>query len=292
MVQVMDRYPKIAAELYESPWMMWPARYYEMCLGFEKARALTGVERMAADDPVGPDVVDFWTGERRKAHPQIETFRGSPVALARVHGVTGKGLSKMAMQCGGFDTGLFREQLANVAADQSIKTLVVDFNSPGGMVPGTKQVAEDLRALSAAGKNVIGWTGFMCCSAAYWMACGCDELHAEQDAIVGSISTIWSGVDSSKKWEKEGLELKLFATGKFKATGLPGKEWTKEEEKNIWSRIRPMDDEFKGFVAERRGLRAEDMEGQWWYARHAPPKVVNSTAFGSLDEVLEAAMGL
>lgn len=287
----MSRYPNIAAELYESPWMMWPARYHEMCAGFERVRAAKE-PTMEADDPVGPEVEDFWTGEKRLAHPQIETFPGSPVALAKVHGVTGKGLSRMSMQCGGFDTGLFREQIANVRDDKQIKVLVIDFNSPGGMVPGTQQVAEDLRALSAAGTKVIGYTSFMCCSAAYWMASACDEFHAERDAIVGSISTIWSGVDSSKAWEKNGLELKLFSTGKFKATGMPGKEWTKEEEDQIWSRIRPMDELFKGFVAERRGLRPEDMEGQWWYACHAPRGVVDSTTFGNLNQVLEAAFSL
>lgn len=286
-----SQYPKISAELYECPWMMLPARYHEMCQGFEAARNAKAV-RMAADDAVGPDVTDFWTGEKRKAHPQIETFRGSPVALARVHGVTGKGLSKMAMQCGGFDTGLFREQLKNIAEDDSIRTLVIDFNTPGGMAIGNQAVADDLRGLSAMGKRVIGYSAGMCCSAGYWMASACDEFHAEGDAMVGSISTIWSGVDSSKAWEKNGLELKLFSTGKFKATGTPGKVWTDEEEENIWQMIRPIDAEFKGFVQSRRGLRAEDMEGQWWFAKRAPQGVVDSTKFGTLEEVLEAAMQL
>jgi len=279
-------HPRLAAKLYEEPWLMYPARFREMCGGFERASRredLTG-----ADDPVGPDIVDFWTGEKRKAQEQVEV-RG-PIALARVHGVTGKGLSAMDMACGGFDTGLFREQLRNVAEDANIRALVIDFASPGGMAAGNAQVADAIRAVSASGKRVYGYASAMCCSAGYWMASACDELHAEADAIVGSISTIYSGVDSSEAWRQEGLELKLFATGKFKATGMPGKKWTEEEEANIWERIRKIDAEFKGYVAARRGLSAEQMEGQWWYAKHAPKGIVDSTRFAGLEQFLEAVL--
>ena len=265
--------------------MMLPERYQEMCKGFEAAR-------QKATDPVGPKKEDFWTGKELNeyAHPQIEVAEG--VALARVHGVTGKGLSRLAMSCGGFDTGLFRQQLKNIAEDPDVKVLVIDFNSPGGMAAGNAQAADSIFAVREAGKHVIGYASVMCASAAYWMASACDELHAETDALVGSISTITAGVDSSERWAKEGLELKLFATGKFKATGMPGKKWTAEEEKNIWERINKLDAEFKGFVRARRGLSDADMEGQWWYAKHAPKAVVDSTEFETLEEVLEIAMAL
>jgi signal peptide peptidase SppA len=273
--------------------MMLPERYQEMCKGFEAVRsAREGRDQPKADDPGGPHKEDFWSGKKlpEMAHPQIEVL--GDIALARVHGVTGKGLSALAMSCGGFDTGLFRQQLKNVAEDPAIKTLVIDFNSPGGMAAGNAQAADSIRAVADSGKRVIGYTSAMCASAAYWMACACDELHAEADSLVGSISTITAGVDSSERWAKEGLVLKLFATGKFKATGMPGKKWTAEEEANIWERINKLDAEFKGFVRARRGLSDEEMQGQWWYAKHAPKRVVDSTDFESLEELLEVVMAM
>jgi ClpP class serine protease len=279
-------YPHIAARLYQEPWLMLPGRYQELCRGFESARQRH--DRAAADDPVGPVGEDFFTGEVRAFHPQVETH--GPLALARVHGITGKGLSRMEMMCGGFDTGLFRQQLANIAEDSAIRALVIDFDTPGGMAAGNAAAADAIRAVAASGKKVIGYTSGMCCSAGYWMAAACDELHAEADSIVGSISTIYSGIDSSKNWAMNGLELKLFATGKFKATGMAGKQWTPEEEENIWQRVRAIDDEFKAFVSTRRGIHAENMEGQWWYARHAPATIVNSTRFPDLESLLEATL--
>jgi ClpP class serine protease len=84
------------------------------------------------------------------------------------------------------------------------------------------------------------------------------------------------------------MELKLFSTGKYKATGMPGKAWTDEEEQMMWDRVKAFDGEFKGFVKERRGLAEESMEGQWWHARHAPAGLVDSTAFSDVGQVLES----
>ncbi len=282
-------YPRIAARLHQEPWLITPEKFQEMSEAFASAVSQKWLPENAADDPVGPKRESIWGDELPgHAHPQIE--RSGPIALARVHGVTGRGLSAMDMACGGFDTGLFREQLRNIADDDAIQALVIDFNTPGGMANGNMAVCQDIRAVAASGKKVYGYTGLMCASAGYFMAAACDEIHAHPDAIVGSISTIYSLIDSSKAFEKNGLKLELFATGKFKATGMPGRELSEEEKENIWSRIRPIDAEFKGYVAERRGLKPEAMEGQWWYAKHAPAGVVNSAAFDSLPEFIESVL--
>ena len=280
------RYPRIAAQLYAEPWQILPASFEEICAAFEKVRSHP--DSQAAEDPVGP--YDDYAGTREYLHPQILTF--GHIALARVSGTTGRGLSRLAMECGGFDTGLFRQQLKNVAEDPTVKILVIDFNSPGGMAAGNRAVADDIRAVADSGKRVIGYTGTICASAAYYMACACDELHADPDAQVGSISTICSGVDNSKEWEMKGRELKLFATGKFKATGMEGKAWTPEEEAMVWERIRAIDNDFKSYVTARRGLAPESMEGQWWYAQHAPAGIVDSTDFDSLTTLLETLFNL
>jgi capsid assembly protease len=285
------KYPRIAAELYSSPWQILPAKFQEISAAFEHARkSPAAAPESAADDPVGPEGEDFWTGQKRRLHPQIQV-RGT-VALAAVKGVTGRNLSKLSMQCGGFDTGLFQEQLANIAADPAVRTLVIDFDSPGGLAAGNTETANSIRAVAATGKRVIGYASGNCCSAAYFLACACDELHAHPASSVGSISTIWAGVDSSKAWAMEGLELKLFATGQFKATGYPGKQWTPEEEENCWATVRPLDNEFKSYVSAARGITPDLMQGQWWTAKHAPAGVVDSTSFLNLASLLEAAYQL
>lgn len=284
------KYPRIAAALYAAPWQILPVKFQEIAAAFESARIAPGAQpEAAADDGVGPYDQDE-RGQRDYYHPQIQV-RGH-LAFATVSGVTGRRLSAMAMMCGGFDTGLFRQQLENIRQDPAIRTLVIEFDSPGGMAAGTAETAAAIRAVADSGKRVIGYASGHCCSAAYWMASACDELHADPSATVGSISTIMSGQDTSRQWEMEGRELKLFSTGKFKATGTPGKRWTEEEEANIWSIVRPLDAEFKGYVSARRQLTPDLMEGQWWIAKHAPAGVVDSTAFQDIDALLMSAYQL
>jgi signal peptide peptidase SppA len=281
------KYPHIAARLHHEPWLIRSEEFQHLAQGFSDAVAQKFLPENAADTPVGPRRESVWGEDAAgMAHPQIQIHQG--LALATVHGTTGRGLSALAMQCGGYDTGLFREQLQHIAEDDSIKALVIDFRTPGGMASGNMAVAKDIRSVADSGKRVYGYSEFMCCSAGYFMAAACDEFHAHPDAIVGSISTIYSGIDSSQAFAMNGLKLELFATGKFKATGMAGKEWTDEERQNIWGRIQPIDTEFKGFVKSRRSLAPEDMEGQWWYAKAAPAAVVDSTDFESLAEFIQS----
>lgn len=299
------RYPHLAAALYTEPWQILPAKFSEIAHAFEKARATPGhqaelpsssslpttdngqptTDSASADTPVGPSYEDT-PGRPTYIHPQIETHRG--LALARIHGTTGRRLSMLAMQCGGYDTGLLRQQLRHIYEDPTIHTLLLDIHSPGGQAAGNLAVAQDLRALSDRGVRVIAYTEALMCSAAYFIASGADEIHAHPDAIVGSISTIYAGEDNSAQWAMEGRTLKLFATGKFKATGMDGKPWTPEEEENIWSRIKAIDSEFKGYVRARRpGVADSDLEGQWWYAKHAPNTLIDSTRFDTLASLVE-----
>ena len=275
-------YPLIAAKLFGETWCILPEVHESLCTQFRAHVAAKGAgmdpgDMQGAGDQVGP-----------QRHPQVEVANG--VALARVRGVLGKHLSGLDMMCGGYDVGLLQRQMANIAEDPKVHTAVLWFDSPGGMVVGIEAAANSIRAVSDAGKRTIAYTDAYCASAAYWLACACDEIHAEGSAVVGSISTIALGVDSSKNWEMQGLERKVFATGDLKAVGVPGKKWTEAEEAFVRSRGEAIDGDFKGYVKKRRGLDDAVMNGAHWYAKHAPKGLVDSTAFGSIEEVLEAAM--
>lgn len=179
------------------------------------------------------------------------------------------------MACGGFCVGLLVEQLANVENDDSIHTLVIDFRTPGGMTIGVETAALAIRKVSEAGKRVVGYTDVQCASAGYWLAAACDEIYAEISAVLGSVSTFCAGVDSSREWKDKGRELMLFRTGDKKAIGLPGKEWTDEEKRFMQEKADLADQDLKGFIRARRGLGDDLMQGQYWFAKHAPAGIVD-----------------
>jgi ClpP class serine protease len=274
----MKSYPRIAAKLFCQPWCIMPEVLASLCDQF--------IARAAADSPVGPTYRDWETGQQVPYHPQVET--GGGIALVRVHGVLGKHLDTMEMQCGGYDVALLVDQMANIADDPAIHTAILDFRSPGGIVMGIQSAAASITATRKAGKTCLAYTSEMCCSAAYWLASACDEIHAEPSAAVGSISTIVAGVDDSQQWAMQGKVRKVFATGTLKAMGMSGKPWTAEEETHLWEKVNAVDADFKGFIAEARGLTPNLMQGQWWHAAHAPAGVLDSTRFATLQSLIES----
>jgi ClpP class serine protease len=271
------------------PWAIRPevhdtmVEHYEAALSGRMVPAVPLLPQAAADDPAGPL---GWNGQPMA--PQVEVL--GPVALMRVHGIIGKHLSSLAMQCGGVCLGVLDEQLENVLEDDAVETLVLELRTPGGVAIGLSDTVGRMDELREAGKTVIGYADYECCSAGYYLAAGCTEFHAAPTAQVGSISTFMAGVDSSEAWAKEGRKLELVRTGRYKAIGMPGKAWTEEEREYLAERTEYFDEGFKTYVRERRGLGEEEMQGQVWEAQAAPAGVVDSVEFRTLKELLEAVL--
>lgn len=280
----MKKYPLISQKLYQDPWCVMPEVLASFCEQF-KAHVNGAAPEAAADEEVGPKWTS-WTGATGFYHPQVEVKNG--LALVAVHGVLGKHLDRFEMQCGGYDVGYLTEQMGNIADDEEVRAVIIDFRTPGGTVTGIETAARSIVKAREAGKKVFAYTSDRCASAGYWLASACDEIHAERTAAVGSISTIIAGIDSSGAFEQMGLERKVFATGELKATGMPGKPWTKVEEDAIWARVKAVDADFKGFIRDRRGLTDDLMQGGVWEAKHAPPGIVDSVQYDSLQDFVEA----
>lgn len=284
----MKHLPRISSLLYCEPWAIRPEVHGQILAQFESYVLSNGmIDRSDADSPVGPSYTSPWTGKTYFQHSQAEVLNN--VALLRVHGIIGKHLSSMEVSCGGYDIGYLREQLGNIEMDDSIDTVVIDFRTPGGTVIGLEFTAKAIRAVSQSGKKVIGYSDYDCCSAGYWLASACDEFYAEGSAMVGSISTICAGVDSSEEWKEKGRKLMLFRTGDKKGIGLPGKEWEEQEIAFMQEKSASIDKDFKDFVRERRNLTDEQMQGQYWYAKHAPAGIVDGIV-DSLDDLLQVVL--
>lgn len=259
---------RIAAALKTEPWMITPGTFQTMLDQLDAA--------MRADDPVGPMIRPRDGGQPYPAHPQVEV--AGNVAILPIHGVIGKYLSTLDIQCGGCDLEMCHRQLENVADDEAIDTIILDLNTPGGKAQGVPKFANAVAAVAAReDKQVIAFARHCCASAGYYIAAGASQILTTEEAIVGSISTLMFIDDTSEAFAERGIRRSLFSTGKFKSIGLPGVELTQEQESHVWEKIRETDEEFKGFIAERRGLASEHMEGQTWEARRAPEGMIDGT---------------
>ena len=74
-------------------------------------------------------------------------------------------------------------------ADESVKAILFDIDSPGGEVNGCSELADMI--YNARGKKpIIAYASGSCCSGAYWIAAACDEIIVTDTALVGSIGVV------------------------------------------------------------------------------------------------------
>ena len=194
--------------------------------------------------------------------PQMVIADG--VAVIPVAGVLGWQLSSMEKGSGATDYRDIMDDLATASVDPSVNLIVLDIDSPGGMVMG---VTECAAAIQATGKKTLAYGSGLVCSAAYWLACACDEIWATPSATVGSIGAYVPHHDVTELLAQEGIKVRLFSSGTYKGAGYPGVPLTEAQATNIQESIVAINADFRAHIMSARGaLDTADMEGQTFRA--------------------------
>lgn len=151
------------------------------------------------------------------------------------------------------------ELLDKVKDDATIKAVIVRIDSPGGTVVGGENLYRHLRAIAAV-KPVAVTMGEMATSAAYMTAIAGDRIFARQGSITGSIGVILQTTDVTGLLAKLGITTEALKSAPLKAVPSPLEPLTPEAKEATMAVIRDVFDMFKGLVAERRALTAEEVD--------------------------------
>lgn len=166
-------------------------------------------------------------------------------------------------------------------ADERVEEIVLNVDSPGGMVRGVMGAARAVRE-AAAEKPVTVWCDGMCASAAYWVCCGATRFYVGPTADIGSIGVYQVWYDTSGANARYGFRPVVIRSGAHKGMGIDGitDEQIAAEQENVDA----IAELFKGAVADGRGLGSEQLEalatGQTWVGARA-------VTVGLADRVLE-----
>ena len=174
--------------------------------------------------------------------------------------------------------------IRGAAGDANIKSLVLYINSPGGMVVGTPEVGNAIRAFNESGKVSIAFTDTLMASAAYWIGSQASAVFTTESALVGSIGVIRPHVDASEMREKMGIKIEVFRGGKHKVAGAYNTAMTAEQREHIQAGVDEIHEQFKATVRSGRGMdiKDEDMQGQVFYGSKA---VEHGLANGVLEGI-------
>jgi capsid assembly protease len=90
-------------------------------------------------------------------------------------------------------------------ASNLVRAIVLDIDSPGGLVAGCGDLAAVIRA--SGPKPVEAFVGGMAASAAYWLASSAARVRVGSGAILGSIGSVIEYVDFEPMFEKMGAKI-------------------------------------------------------------------------------------
>ena len=214
------------AQLLATPWAMSPDRInaYASLL----AREYAGKVQAQRKGPV-PD----GEPEPQAAVQRAGGARSGAIAVVGVYGAIMQRASIMSMCDGGTSTQQISQQLRQANADDSISSIILDIDSPGGSVYGVAELAAEIRA---SAKPVTAVANSLAASAAYWIGTAASELYVTPGGEVGSIGVWMAHEDWSKAIAESGIDVTLISAGKFKTEGNP---------------YGPLDPEAKGFMQSR-----------------------------------------
>lgn len=187
---------------------------------------------------------------------------GGAVAVIPVQGVIRPKPSLLAMLfgMGGGSIAQIRSMLRDATADSSVGAIVLDVDSPGGMIDGVPELGEEIRQARSK-KPIVAVANARAASAAYWIASQATELFVTPSGAVGSIGVFvahedWSGFDA-----RLGIKTTMVSAGKFKTEGNPFEPLSDEAREAIQATVDEYYGMFVSAVAKGRKVPEAKVRG-------------------------------
>ena len=213
------------------------------------------------------------------------------VAIIPVYGVLAQKMDLFSAMSGGTSYAGIKKALHSALANDDVKAVVLDVDSPGGTVPGTDELATEIRKLRGGETPIIAQVNSLAASAAYWVASSADEIVVTPSGRAGSIGVYTAHDDVSAALEQRGIKRTYISAGKHKVEGNETEPLSKETLAHVQDGVNRSYNRFVAAVAEGRGTtvgKVEDGYGQGrvFYAEALLDRgMVDKIA--TLDETLE-----
>lgn len=272
------RFQHVIEAVYFRPWCIMPARWLTIHQLLQSHLAKSELPQPKAED----GETDFFGN----ALPKME-ITPNAVAIIPVKGTLMQHAGMLEKMCGACSYDDIKANL-QLCLDQDIENAVLDISSPGGEAVGMEEACDAIDDARMNGMTIRAYSDTLVCSAAYDLACECDEVLITATAFCGSVGALLAVIDCSEQFAQAGLKLEMFASGKYKGAGVEGVELT-DDHKDYFNSLK---DKFAGMfkinVRENRpDVDEESMEGQAFIGSDAVDSGLADEIVGDLEDVLE-----
>lgn len=236
----------------------------------------------------------FWDNEESRWFRPFNVVRAADGTGVLVISVKGSLYADLTGQFGSWATGYpyVTAAVKRGVSDTTIKAIVLDINSPGGMVRGCSECGDAI-AEAAKIKPVIAYAQDTAASAAYWLAAQSTELHVSNTGEVGSIGVITGHWDESEWLKQMGIKYTPLFAGERKADMSPYLPINDEAKAAMQKRLNAVYAEFISAVAKGRGMNGDDIRNTQaaMFASQESVRIGLADRVSTRAEVMSAAFG-
>lgn len=181
-------------DIVTAPWAILPAH-------LDQVRAV--FERHIKGEKIDLKQVEADLGRPLGSKPQGYSIQNG-VAIVPMNGILAKRASALQQTSGMNSMDAIARDFRGALADPGARAIVLQIDSPGGTVDGTRELADMI--FQARGiKPIVAFADGCMASAAYWIGSAADQvISSGETTIVGSIGVVATHVDVSKAEEMAG----------------------------------------------------------------------------------------
>jgi signal peptide peptidase SppA len=196
------------------------------------------LNRIVLGEPTAPQVLDSIRAEAdiRAARANTNRAAAGSVAIVPLYGYMMQRPMEDVSGPSGTSTMRVGNAIREAIADDSVASILIDIDSPGGEVFGVQELGA-LVAEANQQKPVCAIANSMACSAAYWVGSQASEFYVAPGGIAGSIGVYTVHEDYSRAIDAAGVTATLVKAGKFKAEANQMQPLTDEDRDALQSMV-------------------------------------------------------
>jgi protease-4 len=165
------------------------------------------------------------------------------------------------------------EKLYDIAADSSIKGVILDINSPGGSPVAAEEISAAIEYVKAQGIPVYSTFSDLGASGAFWIAMSADKVYSSGMSTIGSIGVTSAGLGFERLIENYNISYRRQTSGEFKDMGSPYRAPTETENEKVQIILDEIHSAFINHIANARNLSylyvLEDATGEIFLGNYA-----------------------
>jgi signal peptide peptidase SppA len=203
-------------------------------------------------------------------------------AVIPIVGVIQHRMDMLSEMSGGTSTQAIGKALDMALADDRIRSIVLEIDSPGGSVAGVAELADKIFAARGQ-KPITAIANTMAASAAYHLGSQADEFVVTPSGAVGSIGVFGVHQDVSQHLEAEGVKTTIVSAGKYKVEGNQFEPLSGDARDNMQAQVDAFYGMFVSAVARGRGVSEAAVRGGFGEGRMVLAK--DAVSAGMVDRV-------